>query len=347
MPRISVIIITYNFEKFIGECIESILNQTLPPYEIIVSDDHSTDDSWRIICDYKERYPNLIKAFRHERNMGIFYNGTFGANQYTGDFISLMDGDDRWEPQKLELEWKALQNHPGSQIAYSNVLTIDEKGRQTGIYYNSKGPEPPSGDIFHRTFSKRIFPKNSSIFRNELVSRTVFDNEGHCDNALDSFWDWDRKIRYTARYTVAYSGKPLVEYRHHASGHHLATDVEKLTKGLIQVYEKNLPLLLQREDKAETIKVKCHIESLIARNQMKLSKSKKDSHYAIIKVYNRYSYLIKTLSAVDRTAARKELISMFFIGYANEIKRCFDLLLFQLIKIEKDSAKPKNLNISS
>ena len=106
-PEISVVILSYNFEKYLSECIESVLSQSLKAYEIVICDDHSEDSSWNIIKSYERLYPNLIKAYRHDKNMGPYYNGTFGGKIYKGDLICLMDGDDRWFPQKLEEEWRA------------------------------------------------------------------------------------------------------------------------------------------------------------------------------------------------------------------------------------------------
>ena len=107
-PRISVVVYSYNFEKYIADCLDSMVAQTLQPFEIIVCDDCSTDSSWQIIQTYKDRYPSLFRIFRHEKNLGHLENGAFGKDQIRGDVCSFMDGDDRWLPTKLEREWEAL-----------------------------------------------------------------------------------------------------------------------------------------------------------------------------------------------------------------------------------------------
>src|SRR6267143_4635351 len=73
-PKISVTILSYNFEKYIGECIESLLAQTLLPFEIVISDDCSADKSWEVIEGYQKRYPKLLKCFRQDRNIGPVEN---------------------------------------------------------------------------------------------------------------------------------------------------------------------------------------------------------------------------------------------------------------------------------
>ncbi len=255
-PRITVVIVSYNFERYIAECIESVLAQTLSPYEIIIADDHSTDRSWEIIKRYQSKYPNLIKAYRNEKNLGPAKNANRFWKLFNGDYHSIIDGDDRWLPRKLETEWRALQKDPEAQIAYSNVYLIDTEGKRIGILYNGQGSEPPTGDVFVEVFSKRFFPNTNdrSVFRNELVTRYAYLQEGLCDENLINHWDWDRKIRYTARFKVTYSGEPLVEYRRHDKGVSNMSP-EKRYQSILSVYKKNLPLLsLRTEEEIKIIK---------------------------------------------------------------------------------------------
>lgn len=262
-PRITVAIGCYNFEEYIEECIESVLAQTLPPFEIIIGDDHSTDRSWEIIQKYQKKYPHLIKAYRNKKNLGSAQNSNRFRKLFNGDYHCIIDGDDRWLPRKLEMEWRALQKNPEAQIAYSNVYLIDSKGNRIGIWHDSQGPELPTGDVFVEVFSKRFLPdkNNRSVFRNELVTREVYLQEGQCDENLINHWDWDKKLRYTARFKVAYSGEPLVEYRIHDKGIHNMSP-EKQFKSILSVYKKNLPLLSLRT-KEEIKMVKKDIGDLL------------------------------------------------------------------------------------
>ncbi|MBW1731455.1 MAG: glycosyltransferase [Deltaproteobacteria bacterium] len=246
-PKISVVIFSYNFEKFIAEALESVINQTLQPYEVIVADDHSTDSSWKIISEYAEKYPKLIKAFRHRRNIGHIKNGKFGKDRATGDLLTVMDGDDLWLPEKLELEWKALQNYQGAKVAYSNVILIDEHGRQIGIWYDGNGPEPPSGDVFGQVFAKRFFPKTRSVFRNQLMYRDAILEVGYGDEAISVHADWDLKIRLAAKYPIVYSGAATVAYRVHEHGIHRAK-AAKIYESAQAVIRKNIHLIESRSD---------------------------------------------------------------------------------------------------
>ena len=220
LPRISVVIITYNFEKFLRECIDSILAQTLRPCEIVIYDDCSTDESWSIISQYSQRFPDLFVIHRQPKNVGMHINANTALQQARGELVSSLDGDDRWFPRKLELEWAAMCRNPEAGMAYSNVCCIDAKGRQTAVWYDGKGPEPPSGDVFVQVFSKRFFPGIRSIFRNPLMYRSALEEMDYHDEDVELYIDWDLKLRLSAAYPIAYSGEALVDYRIHSGGIH-------------------------------------------------------------------------------------------------------------------------------
>lgn len=90
----SVITITYNQEQTIRETIESVLSQSVKPWEYIIVDDASQDKTWEIISDYQKRFPTLIKAFRNPQNKGIFRNFNDTLKLPNGDFINYVSGDD-------------------------------------------------------------------------------------------------------------------------------------------------------------------------------------------------------------------------------------------------------------
>lgn len=299
-PNISVEIIVYNFGKYVAECIESVLAQTLPPTEIVITDDHSLDDSWSIISRYAQRYPDQIKAFRHEQNIGPTSNGVFGRQQTTGDFISWTDGDDRWLPRKLEREWHALQEHPKARIAYSNVQTIDPAGNPTSLWCDGSDSQPPSGDVLIEVFSRALFPNTNSVYRDPLIYREVLEYVGDCDPDLESHMDWDLKIRMAAAFPVVYTGEVLLQYRRHGEGFSHQVPLEKRIGGIITVYEKNLHLLDSRRP-VDRVWVRCHTESLIALKQANLPAAQRFETYSADQVYERCQTLLDQLPPTERT----------------------------------------------
>jgi glycosyltransferase involved in cell wall biosynthesis len=302
-PKISVVIITYEFEKFIAECIESVLAQTLRPFEIIITDDNSTDNSWEIISEYARKHPE-IRAYRHERNIGVPRNMNYAKSKVRGDLISWIDGDDGWLSRKLDLEWKALQENPEAKIAYSNVNSIDESGNFIMTWYDGKGSPLPSGDVFIEVFSKRFFPNLNSVFRNFLMYNSLLD-ESHFDLNIESYWDWDEKIRLTANNAVVYTGEILVEHRAHEGGISRDRNIN-YPKVLRQVYEKNLPLLEGRTE-AEKAQVKCRIESLIAIRQISYPQPDRNANYSAENVFIRNISLLRKLPKRERASLLKKI----------------------------------------
>jgi len=120
---------SYNQEKYIGEAVQSVLTQTLKPYEIIISDDCSTDETQKILKEYELKYPNLIKVYYQPVRLGITKNKNFIINKIQGDYVTWLDGDDRFYPQKLEKEIELLQQHPEAEMVFSNVRAIDQSGK--------------------------------------------------------------------------------------------------------------------------------------------------------------------------------------------------------------------------
>jgi len=94
LPKHSVILITYNQKNTISRAIDSLINQSVLPFEIIIGDDHSTDGTWDIILDYSGRYKELIIPVRTEINLGIYGNMNNLTQYVNGDIVTYLGGDD-------------------------------------------------------------------------------------------------------------------------------------------------------------------------------------------------------------------------------------------------------------
>lgn len=125
---ISIIMPTYNVEKYVGQAIESILNQTYKNFELIIVDDGSTDNTFSILKKYSKRDAR-IKIFKNSRNLKIVKTLNKGLKLATGKYIARMDGDDISLPTRLELEKKYLDNNPDVDIVSSQIYGIDESGK--------------------------------------------------------------------------------------------------------------------------------------------------------------------------------------------------------------------------
>ena len=127
-PLISVAICTYNGEQFIRQQLDSILNQSYTPIEIIAVDDCSLDNSYSILCDYAAKYSNFT-AVLNEQNLGYNKNFEKAINLCKGEFIAISDQDDIWLPEKLKVLYDEIGEYG---LIYSNSRLIDKEGNDLG-----------------------------------------------------------------------------------------------------------------------------------------------------------------------------------------------------------------------
>jgi glycosyltransferase involved in cell wall biosynthesis len=123
---ISVIITTYNNEKYIKRAIDSILNQSYQDFEIIVVDDASKDGTADIVKDFND--PRIL-FFQSEINCGTYYSKNFGIQQARGEFIAIQDSDDYSDKFRLEKQVKCLNEHSEYVITKSQYIRVDAQGK--------------------------------------------------------------------------------------------------------------------------------------------------------------------------------------------------------------------------
>ncbi|UCC54424.1 MAG: glycosyltransferase family 2 protein, partial [Anaerolineaceae bacterium] len=189
--NISVFITSYNQKAFLVEAIESVLAQTLSPSQILVVDDCSSDGSQEVIEGYRSRYPDLITAIFHTQNRGVAQARAHALQAISGDYVTYVDGDDRFLPHKLEKEAALLARRSEIQIAFSNNYYMTETGQRTGIWITKKWP--PQGDVFKETLTRQ-FPRGN-LFRMELLPYAAWQAVGFHDPNLSVLEDWDMRIR--------------------------------------------------------------------------------------------------------------------------------------------------------
>lgn len=132
-PLVSVACITYNHEKYIEDAIEGFLIQETDfPFEILIHDDASTDNTANIVREYVEKYPNIIKPIFQKENQyskGFKMNLEFNFPRAKGKYIALCEGDDYWtDPKKLQIQVVFLEENPDYVITYTAVKAFDENG---------------------------------------------------------------------------------------------------------------------------------------------------------------------------------------------------------------------------
>ena len=126
-PKVSVVIITYNQEKYIAQAIESIVCQkTIFPFEVIIAEDCSTDSTRNVCVDYQKQYPNLIRLILHEKNLGLIDNYKSALKECKGEYIAECGGDDFWcDEYKLQKHVDYMDKHDDVVVTYHDAKSID------------------------------------------------------------------------------------------------------------------------------------------------------------------------------------------------------------------------------
>ena len=207
-PLISVCIVSYNQEKYILQCLLSIINQKANfELEIIASDDCSTDQTAKIIHEVSQKYPGKIKTIFREMNIGPFENYVRTHNEASGDYIAHLDGDDFWLPDKLSKQLNFLEENPQCIAVYTNAIVTDDAENNIGIF-NKKIPS-----IFDRNFllKKGNFLNASSLFYKRSFIKKILPNE-------KEFIDYQIHLNCSQLGELGYINEPMVSYRIHMGG---------------------------------------------------------------------------------------------------------------------------------
>jgi glycosyltransferase involved in cell wall biosynthesis len=207
-PQVSVIITSYNHQEYLREAIESAIDQTVAAFEIIVADDHSTKDgSIETIREYAARYPELVRGLFQESNVGIPKNRNSALRMVRGDYVAILDGDDRLLPRFIERHGAALTANPQAHVSYSNRYDINQLGERRSHDRDLQ----PSGDVLAYIARGRKGILRSMVAKYDLVTAAGLLDENHYH--YDGFILTLRLAKLTP---FVYLPDPLMEKRDHA-----------------------------------------------------------------------------------------------------------------------------------
>jgi glycosyltransferase involved in cell wall biosynthesis len=210
-PRVSVIITSYNQERYLAEAIESVIQQRVRPHEIIIADDHSTlDSSVNVIRSYVSRYSGWVRGVFQSENVGIPRNRNSALQLVTGDHVVVLDGDDRLLPNYIATHVAALAEHPEAGCSYSNRFQMNTQGERLQV--RDTLPEP-SGNLFTYIAVTRMGILRSMLARYDLVREAGFFDERFFHH--DGFVLTLRLAKLTR---FVYVPEPLMEKRVHLGG---------------------------------------------------------------------------------------------------------------------------------
>lgn len=171
-PLVSVIMPVYNYGKYLRYAIESILNQTYSNFEFIIIDDASTDNSYEIVCRYKEQYPKKIKVIHLKKNLNC--GGDRCANEgikiAQGKYIARMDADDIALPSRLKKQVEFLENNPQIFLVGASAYVIDKNNNIIGEKIQPESNE----EIYKNYFALHPIIHPSCMYRQKLNNKKKF-----------------------------------------------------------------------------------------------------------------------------------------------------------------------------
>lgn len=129
-PKVSVIMGAYNCESTIGDSIKSIISQTYTNWELIVCDDCSTDNTYQVVKEFCDKYPNKIILLKNESNQKLATSLNNCLKVARGEYIARMDADDESFPERFDKQVAFLDNHPEYQVVSCKSVVYDENGER-------------------------------------------------------------------------------------------------------------------------------------------------------------------------------------------------------------------------
>lgn len=132
---VSIIMPSWNTERFIAEAIQSVIDQTYQNWELLIVDDCSTDNTDEVVASFKD---DRIKYFHNEKNSGAALTRNRAMREARGEWIAFLDSDDLWMPEKLEKQIAFMKDN-GYTLSYTEYEKIDEESKPLNIYVS--GPE--------------------------------------------------------------------------------------------------------------------------------------------------------------------------------------------------------------
>ncbi|MEF3692463.1 MAG: glycosyltransferase [Candidatus Moraniibacteriota bacterium] len=211
MPKVSIIIPSYNHEKYIKDCIGSVLNQTFQDFEIIITDDGSTDNT---VAEIKKFKDGRIKLFCFGKNKGASVAVNNCIANSIGEYIAIINSDDVYVSDKLEKQVDFLEKNNNVGAVLSYISAIDERGNDIldDKIFNFRHFD--RGNRTKYEWLQLFFSGENGLAQpSTLIRRSCYFETGMYDERFAQVPDWDFWIRFCMKYDLHVISERLVKYR--------------------------------------------------------------------------------------------------------------------------------------
>ncbi len=226
MPRVSIVIPTYNRRQYLQRAIDSVTAQVFTDFELLIVDDASTDDTASFVESFSDR---RIRYHRHDVNRGAPAARNTGLRLATGEFVAFLDSDNEWLPQRIEKQVELFSRLPDSVgVVYANNKVLNEINHTETVWaFGLRGN-------LYKEFLRRPFID----FITPLIRKSCFDKIGMMDENVPSYQEWDTFLRLAKHYEFEFVPEVLAVYYIHPHDR-ISRDALREAEGWQYVFDKH------------------------------------------------------------------------------------------------------------
>ena len=232
-PRVTVLVMTYNHEAFIRTAVDSaLMQQTTFPYEVLISEDCSTDGTRDTVKKYAAENPDRVRLILSEHNVRSNEVVARGIRDARGEFIALLDGDDYWTaPHKLQKQVEFLDAHPECTICFHQMKVMEEDGSRPDWLWTPQNQKTIS--TIENLWMGNYIATASTMFRRASIGAppTWYD-------AFFPITDWPLHLLNAENGTVGYINEVMGVYRYHSGGLYSSLEQERKLDETLKLYRR-------------------------------------------------------------------------------------------------------------
>ena len=228
-PLVSVIINCHNGEKYLKDCINSIIHQTYKNWEIIFFDNNSTDTSHKILREYNDK---RIKYHKSKKTFSLYKARNLAVKLCRGELVTFLDVDDWWIKKKLKTQIKVFQKNYNLDILYSNIFLFFEKTKKKKIFIKK---------IINKNLTQNLINKFEMPIQTVMIKKNFFQKLKF-NNKYTIIGDFDYFIRASVKGKIIGLNEPLAYYRYHENNlttKKISLNVKELEHWIRYIKKKN------------------------------------------------------------------------------------------------------------
>lgn len=217
LMKISIVTASYNYQDYIKETIQSVLDQTYKDWEFIIVDDCSTDNSVEVIKSYKD---DRIKLFVNEKNLGLKETLKFGIKQASGDWVAILESDDILKQDYLEKKYEVIKRNPNVAVIFNDVELFGDENR---VKNTTPTIIETSNLLQNKIYPCNIFDDLVDFNRVLTFSAVMLNRqkflECNLNTPMDKLFDWWLFLHLARKYDFYYIPEKLTKWRLHSGSY--------------------------------------------------------------------------------------------------------------------------------